>query len=178
MLQEKWLDSVHWNKIPDSKIVQEQTEWSRTGPNLGYRSFLFWFGWIWTKLGLVLVNSGCSWLTCGHAIACLWFRSGKQQWTTQVPSLHAVCGPHEGVWCGPDMCWNNFAIWVAYWVFIATLMSRHNRIVHPMFSGYTGEHHAGCVAPPSCCGFTQPLCLWMCNGAHSSVWFIRGTTWF
>lgn len=162
MLQEKQLVSVQWNKLPDSKIVPEQTEWTRTGLNLGYRSFLFWFGWIWPRLGLVLVNSGCSWLTCGHAIACLWLRSGKAQWTTS--SLRTVCGPHQGVWCGPDMCQNNYAIWVAYWTSIATLMSRHNRIV-PLHDNRTLTQHYWCItmAPPWALGVHRWTSRWLCG---------------
>ena len=50
------------------------------------------------------------WFTCGIAMVCLWTRSGKQERTTKVPLLHAVCGPHESVGCGLDMGHSNFAI--------------------------------------------------------------------
>jgi len=29
----------------------------------------------------------CYWLTCGIVMACLWPRSGKQEWATQVPQI-------------------------------------------------------------------------------------------
>lgn len=37
--------------------------------------------------GTVVVYSVPSWVTCGHGMAFLWLRSGKQEWTAQVPSF-------------------------------------------------------------------------------------------
>ena len=56
----------------------------------------------------------CSWLTCGIAMACLWPRSGKQEWATQGPSFHAACGPDPhstSARYGPDPGRNNVATW-------------------------------------------------------------------
>ncbi|CAM4686313.1 unnamed protein product [Leuciscus chuanchicus] len=46
-------------------------------------------------------------------MGCLWPRSGKQEWPTQVPSFHATCGPDPhstSARCGPDLGRNNVAI--------------------------------------------------------------------
>ena len=47
-------------------------------PSGPHTSFLFWFDWIWPRLGPVLVRSVCSWLTCDHGMAFLWL------WATTV----------------------------------------------------------------------------------------------
>ncbi|CAM4466038.1 unnamed protein product [Leuciscus chuanchicus] len=47
-------------------------------------------------------------------MACLWPRSGKQEWATQGPSFHAACGPDPhstSARCGPYPGRNNVAIW-------------------------------------------------------------------
>lgn len=37
-------------------------------------------------------RTGCSWLTSGAPMACLWLRSGEQERNALVPSFHGVCG--------------------------------------------------------------------------------------
>ncbi len=75
--------------------------WDRSGPELKS---------ICPRFGPVLLYLVYSWLTLGHPLACLWPKSGKQEWTAQVPSFHVVCGPDENVRCGPDLGLRNFAI--------------------------------------------------------------------
>lgn len=65
---------------------------------------------LWPRFGSVLVHSVGSQLTCGHVKACLRLRFGKQVLTAQVVSFHALCGPDEHVWCGPDLGQDSFAI--------------------------------------------------------------------
>ncbi len=67
---------------------------------------------VWPRFGPVLLYLVYSWLTLGLPLAYLWPKSGKQEWTAQVPSFHVVCGPDESVRFGPDLGLRNFAIWV------------------------------------------------------------------
>lgn len=59
---------------------------------------------------LILINSVYSWLRCGHGMVCLWYRSGKQEWTALEPSSHAISVLVKHFWWGPDLGHNNFAI--------------------------------------------------------------------
>lgn len=58
----------------------------------------------WTLDGPFAVPVGNIWLTCGHAVVCLWLKSGKQE------SYHPVCGPHESADFRPHMDQNIFVI--------------------------------------------------------------------
>jgi len=56
----------------------------------------------------------CSWLTCAIAMACLWPKSGKQEWATQGPSFHTAR-------CRPDLGRQNVAMWVVWHATLAIL---------------------------------------------------------
>ncbi len=43
------------------------------------------------------------WLTCSNAKAYLRHKSGKQEWTAQMPLFHIICGLEQGVWSGPEL---------------------------------------------------------------------------
>lgn len=99
---------------------QGHREQTRTGPKWGHRSFLFWFC---PRVGPILVYSDRSWLTCRHGMACLWLRSGKQEfhiprgiwarWTCLVRSCYlgqvSPCGLYQGhcwpFWMSQDSGW-------------------------------------------------------------------------
>ncbi len=93
--------------------------WLACGPNLANRSrppsaiilHSMWAGSMWPRFGLALFYLVYSLLTWDLPLACLWPKSGKQEWSAQVPSFHVVCGLNESVRCGPDLGFRNFATW-------------------------------------------------------------------
>ncbi len=95
--------------------------WFACGPNLANRSGppkchhstkyagrgkVLDLGWICDRIKISVAQIGpvmfyfiylFSWLIFGLPMACLWPKSGKPEWSTQMPSFYTVCGPGQGV---------------------------------------------------------------------------------
>ena len=77
------------------RAIPINQNWPKSGPQLNIN----YVGWIWPRLWPDLAYCSYLLLACGHVMASLWPRFGKQELTSQMTSFHTVHEPDEHVWC-------------------------------------------------------------------------------